>query len=412
VANYGWTFWTVSTPALESGACNYTPTAANTYLDNDNAPDSTTVALPNSGTYTLGIGGGSGASGWQTAGSGDFGSGGPGSELTFRVAGLSAGQQLTVVAGCAGFGPLGGIGFSDGGSSGFQPQGQETPTNTINYTPFLNGVGGGGGGSSAICLSPSGVTNPTCTENTPLCTTNAPTATCVIALAGGGGGGGTECSTQCSTTTPPVISLSTDCTTTSSDLTGEGLSSPTGAANWTGYWDGTSYSSNGPGTTYTGATGGSGGGATSGAPQSYDGDNTYPNSPSGGNPENGGNGGWYAGPGYPNAVSSTLGGIGAGGGGAGFEGGWADPWAATTFGQSVPTDANPAATSSSNAYLTTGSAAECGAGGGSSWVTGIASSTVAGSNSQTNGTVQVFYDPPGQSEATATSQVPVYSTTW
>ncbi len=411
VANYGWTFWTVSTPALESGACNYTPSASSTYLDNDNSPDSTTVTLPNSGTYTLGVGGGAGANGWQTAGSGDFGTGGSGSELTFRVPGLSAGQQLTVVAGCAGFGPLGGIGFSDGGSSGFQPQGQVAPTNTINFTPFLNGVGGGGGGSSAICLSPSGVSNPTCTENTPLCTTNSPTTTCLIALAGGGGGGGTECAAQCSTTTPPVLNLSTDCTTTSPDLAGEGLSSATGATNWTGYWDGTSYSANGPGTSYTGAAGG-GGGATSGAPQSYDGDNTYPDSPSGGNPQNGGNGGWYAGPGYPNSVSTTLGGIGAGGGGAGFEGGWADAWAATTSGPSVPTDANPGATSGSNAYLTTGSAAECGAGGGSSWVAGIVSNTVAGSNSQTNGTIQVFFDPPGQSQPTATSQVPVYSTTW
>ncbi len=374
VENYGWTFWTVDTPALESGACNYTPPS--TYIGSDNSPSSTTVSLPNSGTYTISIGGGAGAGGWATSGSSDIGTGGSGTLITFRLVGLTAGQELTVVAGCGGFGPLGGIGLSDGGSSGFQPQGQVTPTNTTNETPDLNGVGGGGGGSSGICLSPAGTTGVTCTESTPLCNSVSPTSTCLVSLAGGGGGGGTECSTQCTTS---LISISTDCTTTSPDLNGGGLSSTTGTSSWSGYWDGSSYtsSSNSYGTVFTGA-GGGGGGATSGAPQSYDGDNAYPNSPTGGNPQNGGNGGWYAGPGYPTAVSTTLGGIGAGGGGAGFEGGWADPWAATTFGQSVPTDANPGATSASNAYETTGSATECGGGGGSSWVTGVAIDTVAG----------------------------------
>jgi hypothetical protein len=409
VENYGWTFWTVVTPALESGACNYTPPGS-TYIGSDNSPSSTTVSLPNSGTYTISIGGGAGAGGWATAGSSDIGTGGSGTLITFRLAGLTAGQELTVVAGCGGFGPLGGIGLSDGGSSGFQPQGQVTPTNTTNETPDLNGVGGGGGGSSGICLSPSGTTGATCTEGTPLCNTLSPTSTCLVALAGGGGGGGTECSTQCTTS---LISLSTDCTTTSPDLNGGGLSSATGTSSWTGYWDGSAYtsSSNSYGTVFTGATGG-GGGATTGAPQSYDGDNTYPNSPTGGNPQNGGNGGWYAGPGYPTAVSTTLGGIGAGGGGAGFEGGWADPWAATTFGQSVPTDANPGATSASNAYETTGSSTECGGGSGSSWVTGVATDTVGGSNPQTNGTISVYYLPPGQTEENSTSQISVYQTTW
>jgi hypothetical protein len=125
---------------------------------------------------------------------------------------------------------------------------------------------------------------------------------------------------------------------------------------------------------------------------------------------NGGNGGWYIGSGIP--TGSTYGGIGAGGGGGGFQGGWADPWESS--GQAVPTDANPQATSSANQYLTgsTGSAAECGAGGGSSWLTDVATNIQTGSNASTNGTVTVLYDPPGSSQITSSSQVPVYQSTW
>ena len=80
----------------------------------------------------------------------------------------------------------------------------------------------------------------------------------------------------------------------------------------------------------------------------------------------------------------------------------------------MPTDANPGATSSANQYLTgtSGSAAECGAGGGSSWLTGVAVSVQTGSNSSPNGTVTVLYDPPGSSQITSSSQVPVYQSTW
>jgi hypothetical protein len=80
----------------------------------------------------------------------------------------------------------------------------------------------------------------------------------------------------------------------------------------------------------------------------------------------------------------------------------------------VPTDANPNATSTSNQFLTgsSGSAAECGAGGGSSWLTGVATNVQTGGNSSTNGTVTVLYDPPGSSQISSSSQVPVYQSTW
>ena len=119
-AYYGWVNWTVYTPALESGACDFKSPAATPW--GPPTPNSETISVPNTGTYTLTVGGGSGASGWETAGSGNFGNGGSGSELTFKAT-LTALQQLTVVAGCGGFGNLGGLGFGNGGSSGFQPQG-------------------------------------------------------------------------------------------------------------------------------------------------------------------------------------------------------------------------------------------------------------------------------------------------
>ena len=145
-AYYGWVNWTVYTPALESGACDFTSPASTPW--GPPLPNSETVSVPNTGTYTLTVGGGSGASGWQTAGAGKFGSGGAGSELTFKVT-LTALQQLTVVAGCGGFGNLGGLGFGNGGSSGFQPQGTYiSNSDSLNGTPVLNGAGGGGGGAS------------------------------------------------------------------------------------------------------------------------------------------------------------------------------------------------------------------------------------------------------------------------
>ncbi len=413
-AYYGWVNWTVYTPALESGACDFKSPASTPW--GPPTPNSQTISVPNTGTYTLTVGGGSGATGWQTAGAGKFGTGGSGSELTFKAT-LTALQQLTVVAGCGGFGNLGGLGFGNGGSSGFQPQGTYiSDSDPVNGTPVVNGAGGGGGGASALCLSNSNVTSPTCTSSTPLCTDTSPGSgvTCVLAIAGGGGGGGTDY--VCSGASCPQLALNTDCTTTGSDLNGGGGLGTTASANsFSGSWSPGTEGSGGASTTHyyygagtAGATGGSSSTTSSGQPQSYSGSNPAPNSATGGSVSNGGNGGWYLGSG----ILTTYGGIGAGGGGGGFQGGWADPWEPS--GQAVPTDANPNATSTSNQFLTgsSGSAAECGAGGGSSWLTGVATNVQTGGNSSTNGTVTVLYDPPGSSQISSSSQVPVYQNTW
>jgi hypothetical protein len=287
-AYYGWLNWTVYTPALESGACDFTSPASTPW--GPPTPNSETVSVPNTGTYTLTVGGGSGASGWQTAGAGKFGSGGSGSELTFRVT-LTALQQLTVVAACGGFGNLGGLGFGNGGSSGFQPQGTYiSNSDSLNGTPVLNGAGGGGGGASALCLSNGNVTSPTCTASTPLCldTSPASSVTCVLAVAGGGGGGGTDY--VCRGASCPQLALNTDCTRTGSDMNGGGGLSATSTANsFSGSWSaGTAGSGTGSSTHYfygagaAGATGGSSSATSSSQPQSYSGANPAPNTPTGG----------------------------------------------------------------------------------------------------------------------------------
>jgi hypothetical protein len=42
----------------------------------------------------------------------------------------------------------------------------------------------------------------------------------------------------------------------------------------------------------------------------------------------------------------------------------------------------------------------------------VSTSVQTGSNASTNGIVTVLYDPPGSSQITSSSQVPVYQTTW
>ena len=408
---YGWVNWSVSTPALESAQCNQASTTQ-TWPPTLTTP--TTVAAPADGTYIISASGGEGASGWSTAGAANVGLGGPGAQVSFIV-NLTKNENITAVGGCAGFANLGGLGWANGGSSGFQPQGTYgSPWNGGNYTPVLNGVGGGGGGASAVCLSLSTVTHPLCTSSnatgpgTALCTPimpNTTTPTCVVAIAGGGGGGGTNyCtgSTSCAGGSNATLSINTDCTP------GTGGVNLNGGGGLLGVASSGTYNSGG--LVYPGVTGG-GGGVATGAPDSFEGVNpgpttsTQPPTTADASTSNGGNGGWYEGSG--SSASSPNGGIGAGGGGGGLQGGWADPWAAS--GTSVPTDANPAASSAGTAYLTTGSTNECGAGAGSSWVFSGGTSISTGSNNGGPGTVSVLQIPSGTSSVTGVQTIPIFN---
>jgi len=413
----GWANWIVTTPAIENGACDYTPTSGMTWPPDVATTDEGSVAVPSTGTYTMQIAGAPGAGGWSTAGAGNYGNGGPGTSLTFSVS-LTSGEVITAVGGCSGFGNLGGLGFANGGSSGFQPQptygsgnsNSGSPNGVANYTPALNGIGGGGGGASALCLSPVGTTTSTvvCTagepgkSTTPLCITavaSSLTGTCVLAIAGGGGGAGTTYSSSANS-----LPVSTGCTAADNYGTG-GSGAGTAGTAYSGSWGGTSYASTGQ--YWSGTTGG---GTAATAPGAGGGQGTaaaYPTTSSKGNPDpttstggyvgNGGNGG-FAATGYPNTP-------GAGGGGGGFVGGWADPW--NFSGQSVPTDANPAST---GGYLSgAGTAAGCGAGGGSSW--SLVGTTTSGSNTTGGGSITVLYDPAAASQQTTVNQVPIYSST-
>jgi hypothetical protein len=363
------------------------------------------VVVPSSGTYTVSIGGAAGASGWSTAVAPNYGAGGLGTSLTFNLA-LTSGEVVTAVGGCTGFGNLGGLGFANGGSSGFQPQPTygSGNTNAINFTPALNGVGGGGGGATALCLSPSGTstgtttTGITCTAGepgeatTPLCSSTSPSSTCVLAIAAGGGGGGTAYST-----TTNSLTVNTNCTATAADLNGTGAGGAgTSGTSFTGTWAGTTYAA-GNGYYWPGTTGGGGSGTAPQYPTTASSTNPSATSNTGGYVGNGGNGG-YASTTAPNSP-------GAGGGGAGFVGGWADPWAFAGA-TSVPADANPA---TSGGYLSgAGSATGCGAGGGSSW--SLVQSTV-GKNSSGVGSISVLYDPGATSQQTTATEVPIYSST-
>ena len=308
------------------------------------------------------------------------------------------------MGGCAGFGNLGGLGFANGGSSGFQPQGTySSPTNT-NGTPSLNGVGGGGGGAGAVCISGPKVTSPTCTQNTKgtagtaFCGSTVPTSssTCVLAIAGGGGGGGTDYSASYT----GGLSINTNCTAGSGLSGGGGLIGQSSTADPTA--DGGNY--------YPGVPG-PGGGSTETAkvaPTSGAGYNPGPTNygtpPSGSDTSvgNGGNGGYYSGSGY-SANGVSLGGIGAGGGGGGLQGGWADPW--NTASQSVPTEANP-----TGGYLSgSGSAGECGAGGGSSWLAPLATNASVGNNNGGSGTITLLQLPTGTSSVSGTSGEPIFT---
>ena len=392
---YGWVNWTVSTPALESAACNYTP-VGDTWPPTTNTP--TTVTVPTTSDYILSTSGGQGAPGWTTAGTGNIGTGGAGSQVSFIVD-LQKGYKITAVGGCSGFANLGGLGFANGGSSGFQPQGTYGSIwNASNDTPVLNGVGGGGGGASAVCLSPSTVSTPSCVSTTataagtPYCTSATPSATCVLAVAGGGGGGGTAYATS------GQLSIATNCTV------GAGLDGGGGLV-------GVSSSSGDSGNVYPGSAGG-GGGVAAGAYNSYEGynpgptDSAQPPASSDASTSNGGNGGYYEGSGI--TAGATSGGIGAGGGGGGLQGGWADPWNSSA--ESVPTDANPSATSPTNEYLTgPGSAGECGAGAGSSWVPTFASSVSTGNNNGGPGSISLLEIPAGTNTLTGSRGIPIFT---
>jgi len=345
-AIYGWAQWINASTNIESGVCNYTPPSSPPYSWPPEVayPASSSITVQQSGTYTVDLAGASGAGGWATSGAGNYGTGGPGSTLGFQVP-LDQGEQLTFVGGCTGFGDLGGLGFSNGGSSGLAVQdfgqGNAGDSNS-NGTPVLTGVGGGGGGSSAVCLtSPSvnaGTSTPTCTAGepngsgtnspTPLCTTTDPSGfsgTCVLAIAGGGGGGGAYGG-----------AVDTGCNGAGNNGNGgltEGASPGTA---FNGYWDGTSYT---VGTWWPGAGVPGKPLTNAGAPTAYTNPNPDPTRLNGGYVGNGGNGA-YNYHGYPPDPRS-----GAGGGGGGFVGGWADPWwyGAVPWGQSLPTSADPAA---------------------------------------------------------------------
>ena len=394
---YGWLMWSVNTPALESASCNYTP-AGDSWPPTLQSP--TTVTVPATGNYIVNAIGAQGASGWTTAGTGNIGTAGSGAEVSFIV-GLTKGYKLTVVGGCAGFANLGGLGFANGGSSGFQPQGSYGTGgwNPSNDSPILNGVGGGGGGASAICISPSNVASPSCTQTTAAgsgttyCSSSTPASTCVLAIAGGGGGGGTACSAACSGSS---VTVNTDCTVGSGLNGGGGLTGV--AASGSTYQSGTVY----PGNVPSGSTGSNVTAPVSSNKGYNPGPTTVSQPPTTADAAqgNGGNGGWYAGSGV--VAGGTYGGIGAGGGGGGLQGGWADPWYAS--GASVPTDANP-----SGGYLTgPGSAASCGGGAGSSWVASFATSLSTGSNNGGPGTVSVLQIPSGSSSVTGVQTVPIF----
>lgn len=167
--------WIVETVELPSGLCS---------------PVTQSFSVPATGTWTLSVAGGGGASGYG----GYVGktpvhldNGGAGADLTVTMH-LTIGEQLTAVVGCPGFKAGGGAGFTEGANSGSGVAQAGVSSSSDGAT----GIGGGGGGSSALCLG--SACPPTSSWSSsdwcPKSFSSPPTnPSCLLALAGGGGGG-------------------------------------------------------------------------------------------------------------------------------------------------------------------------------------------------------------------------------
>ena len=165
------TFYATAT----AGSC--TPTTATLTAGATTTVNGQGVYLP-IGPATVSLAGGAGAD--QVGGSG---AGGEGALVTYTVD-LVAGEQITVVIGCSGFGALGGSGPTPGASPAWTGSGGYSGAES-GSPPTASGQGGGGGGASELCVG------ATCSTATPLCTPSfTSTSDCILAIAGGGGGNG------------------------------------------------------------------------------------------------------------------------------------------------------------------------------------------------------------------------------
>lgn len=163
--------WIVETVELPSGLCS---------------PVTQSFSVPATGTWTLSVAGGGGASGYGGTAV-HLDNGGAGADLTVTMH-LTIGEQLTAVVGCPGFKAGGGAGFTEGANSG---SGVAKP-GVSSSSDGATGIGGGGGGSSALCLgsacppTSSWSSSDWCPKSFSSPLTNP---SCLLALAGGGGGG-------------------------------------------------------------------------------------------------------------------------------------------------------------------------------------------------------------------------------